>query len=262
MKKSTSDQLISIKAFDIREAQFLIVGTAPLVIHNFSQKSRLKMRDTMEQDQTAKKKKVREARGYAQEFNDAKHFSGAGWEGFAAPGLRRALIDACRTAGMVMTQAKMTVFVHADGFDKIDGMPLVRIFGAARHVEHMVRLESGVADLRVRPMYDEWYAVARLQYDAGQIAVEDVANLLARAGAQVGLGEGRPFSRIRRAWVGEHSGLGRMRTGNGLVWCKAGSGMAGRARLGAVWQGKAGRARCGRAGRVRDNLLYAPEVIL
>ena len=40
-----------------------------------------------------------------------------------------------------------------------------------------------------------WEAVVRIKYDADMFTLTDVANLLMRAGAQVGIGEGRPDSR-------------------------------------------------------------------
>jgi hypothetical protein len=58
-----------------------------------------------------------------------------------------------------------------------------------------VRNETGVVDLRVRPMWREWEAVVRINFDADQFTLTDITNLLQRVGMQVGLGEGRPDSR-------------------------------------------------------------------
>jgi hypothetical protein len=64
-----------------------------------------------------------------------------------------------------------------------------------------VRNKSGVADLRVRPMWREWHVRLTVRYDADQFTESDVVNLFHRAGLQVGIGEGRPFSK-------ESNGLG------------------------------------------------------
>mgnify|MGYP000574967647 FL=1 len=58
-----------------------------------------------------------------------------------------------------------------------------------------VRNATGVADLRVRPMWREWSCVLRVTYDEDQFSLQDVTNLLVRVGTQVGIGEGRPDSR-------------------------------------------------------------------
>ena len=44
-------------------------------------------------------------------------------------------------------------------------------------------------------MWKRWEAKVTLQWDGDQFGMADVANLLMRAGIQVGVGEGRPFSK-------------------------------------------------------------------
>ena len=61
--------------------------------------------------------------------------------------------------------------------------------------EAIVSLPNGSPDIRARPMWREgWEAVVRIRFDGDQFTTSDVANLLARAGMQVGVGEGRPDS--------------------------------------------------------------------
>jgi hypothetical protein len=97
-----------------------------------------------------------------------------------------------------MTVARLSVFFEADGFDRDDGTPLVRITkGEPRCVEHMVRVgPSKAPDIRSRPMWDPgWEANITVRFDADQFTIQDVANLLSRVGQQVGIGEGRPDSK-------------------------------------------------------------------
>ena len=44
-------------------------------------------------------------------------------------------------------------------------------------------------------MYPEWSAKLKIKFDSDMFSVHDVANLLSRMGAQVGIGEGRPDSK-------------------------------------------------------------------
>jgi hypothetical protein len=106
------------------------------------------------------------------------------------------MISACRTVGFKMTLAKLSVFVEADGFDKQDGTPLVKITkGEPKYCEHMVRIQQTV-DVRARAMWNEgWEAELRIRFDADQFTLEDITNLLSRVGMQVGIGEGRPDSK-------------------------------------------------------------------
>lgn len=187
---------VAIKAPDVRTAEFRIVGIAPLVQLRFSEKAMRTMADKMAAGSTAKGKKVREARDFDEDFRQALHVSKEGWHGVPAACFRNGMISACRLVGYKMTLAKLSVFVVADGFDRVDGVPLVRVEGEPYPCRHAVRNATGVCDIRVRSMWDPgWRIGLKLQYDADQFTLQDVSNLLMRVGCQVGIGEGRPDSR-------------------------------------------------------------------
>ncbi len=165
--------------------------------NKFSQKALNKIEETQRQGSQAKKGSKKEARDFDADWQAALHVTPEGWYGIPAPGFRAALIDACRMAGFQMTRAKMSLFVEADGYDHQDGTPLVRIEGEPDTDRKImpVRNESGVVDLRCRPIWSKWECVVNLRWDADQFSAADVVNLLSRAGIQVGIGEGRPFSK-------------------------------------------------------------------
>lgn len=186
---------VAIKAPNIKTAVFRLVGTAPYAQARFSAKAMQAMADKMTAGSTAGSKKVRSARDFEDDYRQAMHRSVDGWLGIPAGAFRQAMISACRLVGFKMTLAKLSVFVDADGFDAVDGVPLVRIEGEPESITMAVRNATGVADLRVRPIWREWGCVLRVQYDADQFTLEDVTNLMRRVGMQVGIGEGRPDSR-------------------------------------------------------------------
>ena len=121
-----------------------------------------------------------------------------GWDGIPAPAFRNACISACRLVGFAMTLAKLSIFVEADGWDADEGTPLVKIIGEEpRMLESMVHIGSGkqkTVDISVRPQWLAWGARLRFRYDADQFTASDIVNLIARAGMQVGICEGRPDS--------------------------------------------------------------------
>lgn len=186
---------IVIKPPDLRIAEFELRGTAPYVQCCFPQKAIEAMKAKHEAGSTAKGKKVREKRDFDEDYRQSMHRSTEGWYGQPATGYRCAMIDSCRLVGFHMTLSRMSVFVLADGVDPVDGTPLVRIYGEPQRLISHVRNESGVADLRARAIWYEWTAKIRVRYDADQFTLTDATNLLARAGVQVGIGEGRPFSK-------------------------------------------------------------------
>lgn len=199
------DGVAVVHAANILRATFRIKGTAPYVQAKFSEKARHKMMDDMSTPKAAKKAKTeREPRDYARDFVQAQHISTAGWNGIPCPAFRAAMIDACRTVGLVMTKAKMSVFIVPNGFDKDEGTPLVKIISKKppERTEMLVRNDNGGADIRIRPMWREWEADVQVEFDADMITAESVVNLLDRAGRQVGVGEGRPFSKnsVGQGW--------------------------------------------------------------
>jgi hypothetical protein len=178
-------------------AAIRIRGTSPYVQHAFSQKSQQTMIETQMAGSQARKGRQRDPKDFDAVFEGAKHKSTEGWCGIPAPAFRNAMISACRTIGFKMTLAKLSLFVEADGFDAVDGTPLVKITKGdpERHFAP-ARNDNGSTDIRCRPMWREgWEAVVRIRWDAAQFSASDVANLFARVGLQVGIGEGRPDSR-------------------------------------------------------------------
>ena len=191
-KKSST---ITVSAPKINTLAFKLVGTAPFVQARFSQKAKMAMMGKMQEGSTARGKKVREARDFDQDCMDAMHIGMDGKAGVPAGAFRAAMISACRLVGFKMTIAKLSVFVEADTFDRVDGVPLVHLNGDWERLDMHVRNATGVVDVRVRPMWREWNINLRVSYDADQFTDRDVANLLLRAGMQVGIGEGRPDSK-------------------------------------------------------------------
>jgi hypothetical protein len=183
--------VISAPKFGVTD--FLIVGAAPLVVERFSKKAELMAK--MAEGKSAGSKKVRDARDYEKEAEEARYRSMDGWEGMNAAAFRAAMISACRLVGFKMTLAKLSTFIEADGFDKQDGVPLVRIYGASETYTAHTRNATGVVDVRSRPMYREWAAQLRVRFDTDQFKMVDVLNLVARVGMQVGIGAGRPDSK-------------------------------------------------------------------
>lgn len=198
-------EIAVIQPANIKRIIIPIKGTAPFVQHKFSEKAKEMMITTMTTPKAERKSKsTRPPRDFDEEYEQAQHKTEEGWVGIPCVAFRAAMIDACRTCGIVMTRAKMSLFVIPDGIDKAEGTPLVRLYSKKAPEKHtgLVRLETGVADVRMRPMWREWAAKVTIEYDADMITGESVYNLLDRAGRQIGVGEGRPFSKnsVGQGW--------------------------------------------------------------
>lgn len=144
---------IEIEAPKILTLECVIEGTSAYVQNKFSKKMMDLMIATQEAGSAAKGKKKREAKDFEANYKEAMHKSTDGWGGIPAPSFRNAMISACRTIGVPMTRAKLSVFIIADGIDD-EGTPLVRITrGEPERHDGLVRNATGVADIRSRPMW-------------------------------------------------------------------------------------------------------------
>lgn len=178
-------------------ASLHIKGIAPYVQHKFSQKSMNTMIETQKLGSQSKKGRTRDPKDFDAVYKAAMHKAREGWYGIPASAFRNAAISACRTVGFKMTIAKLSLFVEADGYDE-DGTALVKITKGEPFPHYATaRNDNGSTDVRCRPMWKEgWEARVRVRWDADQFSASDVVNLFSRIGLQVGVGEGRPDSRM------------------------------------------------------------------
>jgi len=186
---------VRISEPNLKTAIFNIEGISPFVQLRFSEKSKGEILAKHMAGSQAKKGGRKKAKDPDALFEGAMYKVREGWRGIPTSSFRNALISACRLVDFKMTIAKLAFFIEPDGFDAEDGTPLVKITGEPRlHIGH-VRNATGVIDLRVRAMWENWSAQLRVTYDADLFNETDIANLLAKAGLQVGVGEGRPDSK-------------------------------------------------------------------
>lgn len=182
---------------EFQVATFKLRGTAPYVSNKFSAEAREMMRAKQAAGSQANKGAKRAPKDFDKCFRESMHATAEGRYGVPASCFRQALVSACRIVGFKMTLAKLALFIKADDIDADDASPLVMFTkGEPKHFECATRNETGVADIRVRGKWDAgWEIDLRVEYDADMFNREDVRNLLARVGVQVGIGAGRPDSK-------------------------------------------------------------------
>lgn len=193
--ESPPSERIVISAPNLQTVTFPISGLAPYMQAKFAEKAANAIREKHEAGSTSQGKKVRSARNFKDDFEQATYRTAEGRCGIPASAFRTAMIDVMRLVGFKMTLGKLSIFVEPDGFDVSSGKPLVFLEQEPEMNIDGVRNATGVLDLRSRPMWRKWSAKVRVRFDADQFTVQDVTNLMARVGLQCGIGEGRPNSR-------------------------------------------------------------------
>jgi hypothetical protein len=195
--KAAETKSVIITPPNMATATVTIVGTAPYVQNRFSSENRDKMEAKQKEGSSmAKTKKAKPPKDFEKVYRGSMHKSHEGWYGIPATALRNAMIEACRLTQFDMVRAKMCIRIKADGYDDDNLEPLVRIKGEPRMFVDRVKIGMNQTDLAARGMFEKWEAKVTIEWDADVFQAQDVINLLARAGWQVGIGAGRPLSKM------------------------------------------------------------------
>jgi len=176
---------INLKPIDKKIIKFTIKGTSPLIQHKWAEKARREMREK----HAGKKSKVREARNPEQEFMDACYLTDHGEFGIPLMAFKNALISAAhKDIGIEKKLVRKAFFLTCSDSNLVAPIdcsePVMR--------EDQVRVGAGSADLRYRPEFREWSCEINAEIDGQLLTMDDIANLVNRAGFGVGIGEWRP----------------------------------------------------------------------
>ena len=189
----------SIHTARVVDIQLNLIGTSPLIVHRFPEKTRKEL--IGKQMQVGKA--PREAREPEREFEESRYRLNDRIDGFPASAFKAAAVTgyvAC-VDPKNGTRARRGIFV--EGFYRrrpgvLDGaiaseclVPLRA--NAPIMVEHVVRL-SGAGrppEMRYRPQYDFWAVQLRLRLTTTLISQQEAANLFDLAGHVCGVGENR-----------------------------------------------------------------------
>ena len=183
-----ADAQVSISRIGTETLLVPLVGTAPLIVHKFSEKSKRQMLDAMQGRKSPKQPKDPEG-----EYAAAFYRHDDGGFGFPVIAFKAASVAACRFFGksMPMTLARQCIFFDAE-FSKADGQKLARLVGEPRMREDVTRVGMGGTDLRYRPEFTEWSTTVEVTYVTSMLTRESVLSLIEAGGMGVGVGEWRP----------------------------------------------------------------------
>lgn len=177
---------LNLKRIDLRTLRIPIIGISELIVHNWSEKAK---REMLGNQMTPGIKTKRSPKDPMADYEASKYKMPDGSDGFPSISFKLAMVDALRFyQGVTMVMGKMAFFVEGD---------LVKIEGDPRMREDMVRLATGVADIRHRAGYPRWSAVLDISYNPVLLTDESILALVDAAGRMVGVGENRPSSKNR-----------------------------------------------------------------
>lgn len=203
-KSSEVVELIKIPPLMLSEGIIPIRGVEPLIVNNFSSKSKNEMLDK----QMGKPKQKKAPKVPTDDFlgslyvmdgkpklvtkNDKTWATGF-TPGFPANAIKKAAVAACTAVdGVFKTEARMAFHVKGFMLEILD--PKTKKPAVPWMRDDMVRLQgpSQPADIRFRACFDEWMIKVPVQFNARMIDLARIAHLFNNAGFGVGIGEWRP----------------------------------------------------------------------
>lgn len=204
---------IELPPLALETVEIPLIGTAPLIVHAWSEKALRAMADKQQKKAT----KGREAKVPFDDFAGSLYWLSERPEkpteedvekarfGLPALAFKNAAVTACTSTGAITKVAARQAF-HVEG-------EMVEIIGPPPAMrEDVCRVGMGTADLRYRGQFDPWGVRVRVQINTAVISPEQVVNLFALAGFAVGVAEWRPerdggYGRFRVASAGELEAL-------------------------------------------------------
>lgn len=175
---------ITLPRFRSVEIEVPILGTAPYISNQWSQKAKQAMADK-QQGKARVKKPPKDPEA---DFQASIYRLADGRPGIPSAAFKAACVNGARYFdGLTQVFLKELITVLGEG-----PMFLVPIIGPdPEMVEHTVRNETGVADLRYRAMFHDWRVRLTIQYIPQIISPDSILALL-DAGGRGGVGEWRP----------------------------------------------------------------------
>ena len=183
---STPAPALTIDSIRVERLGIPIVGTAPLIVHAWSDKAKRQMLDAQQGRKT-----VKEHRDPDADYQSSLYRTETGY-GFPVLAFKAATVGAARFFGKSVRMTDLRQFMFFTGVPSADKtQALVSITGTPRMREDMVRVGMGT-DLRYRGEFLDWTAVLDVAYVTTALDRGSVVSLIEAGGLGVGVGEWRP----------------------------------------------------------------------
>ena len=205
MAKKNEAAIIEIKPINIVTTTVRIAGDTPLIMHRWSEKAK---RMILEKQMKKTKSSAKEAKNPVEDFIESIYWmegkpseyteeafkeaykNGARF-GFPVTAIKQATISSAYRNGITKDMASLrgAFFIAGEGPELLAEVkscaPTMR--------EDMVRVGMGVADIRFRGEFANWYMDLQVSYNAnGAYTLDQIINLINVGGFSCGIGEWRP----------------------------------------------------------------------
>jgi hypothetical protein len=205
--EKTVQDLVTLPKLDFRTVEIHVESLSPLIVHAWSKKAIQMMLDKQMGRASAGREKKNPLKDFQGSLYPVMHDGKQMW-GVPAPAFKAAAVSAANTVDLKMTQMRLafhvasyTVPIFADPLPKGLWTEYDHEYEKELKPYHdqgismrmdLVRLETGVADIRFRGSWPTWAAKLQVEYNAATISLEQLIMLFDAAGYGCGIAEWRP----------------------------------------------------------------------
>jgi hypothetical protein len=189
---ATNAQAAFITKVGTERLRIPITGTAPLIVHRWSEKAKLELLESQQGKSKPKEPRDPDAEYEASLYRMAREDGAPGY-GFPSLAFKSCVVETFRFFGKEITKVllQQSVFVHGI-LTSADPAPLIPIIGEPKMREDIVRIGKGGTQNRFRGEFTEWSAKLDLTYVTAALSQDTMLSLLDAGGMFVGIGEWRP----------------------------------------------------------------------
>jgi len=198
---------VHIPKITFQVMQVAVRGKSPLIVHAWSAKAVRMMLGKQTGEASPGKGKKNPLEDF---IGSLYHLSDDAGLGVPSPAFKACIVSGANDVDMKMTEVKRCVHV-LDYFTRIDAPPLDKSiwtewdhkyekeltkyhkWGCSMR-QDLVRLSTGVADIRFRGSFPVWSAKINVEFNAKVLTADQIVNLFQIGGLGCGIGEWRPSS--------------------------------------------------------------------
>lgn len=202
--------VVIIPKLRIQTVTLKITGKTPLIVHAWSKKAITMMLNKQMSVASAgreKKNPLNDFRESLYNITEGEKHKLVGF-GVPSPAFKAAIVSSANDVSMKMTEIKRGLHV-SHYTTEIIAPPLPKVDYTEWDIKHakelefehskgcsmrqdLVRLQTGVADVRFRGCWPKWGCTLEIEYNESVLSLEQVVNLVSAAGYGCGIGEWRP----------------------------------------------------------------------
>lgn len=173
---------VCLEPLDLRKVVIQVEGKTPLLMDRFPEEAQQQILDKQIGISKSSKKKTRDV---DKEVQEAVHRTNKGEIGYPAHGFKAGMMECTSFVGDKFFSKKL-VSGALKIVNVVDGLIPLN-YGKQDVLQHNIQ-----HNVKFSPQFHDWNCTLEIEYDANNIAVEDIVRLLNYAGHYVGVGAWRP----------------------------------------------------------------------